>query len=162
MCRRWEGKVTMCAEDRKVQAQRKEREEREEKEAQRRAATVKAAEEWAAKARDVEKESAEGSKKQPEVLKEGVEGSKKPADAPKEVSSGAFGISTLVAFLGEPSAKASRSSDAQDSGGKTTVSSTSDAGTNAPSQQRIRGMVTSRLPQVSKLVKCKVSLFVVG
>ena len=105
MCWRWEGKVAMRAEDRKAQVQRKEKEEREEKEAQRRAAAVKAAEEWATKARDIEKESAEGSKKQPEVLKEGVEGSKKLADAPKEVSSGAFGVSALVASLGVPLAK---------------------------------------------------------
>ena len=90
-----------------------------------------------------------------------MEGSKKPADAPKEVSSGAFGVGALVVSLGEPSVKASRSSDTQDSGGKTTVLSTSDAGANAPPQRRIRGMVASRLPQVSEPVKCKVSLFVV-
>ena len=161
MCRRWEGEVAMRAEDRKVQAQRKKKEERKEKEAQRRAATVKVAEEQAVKARDVEKESAEDSKKQPEVSKEGVEGSKKPADALKEASSGAFGIGALVVSIGEPLAKASGSSNAQDSGGKTTVSSTSDAGANTPPQRRIRGMVTSRLPQVSESVKHKVSLFVV-
>ena len=146
MCRRWEGEVAMHAEDCKAQAQKKEKEEREEKEAQRRAATVKVAEEWAVKARDVEKELAEGSKKQLEVLKERVEGSKKPVDAPKEASSGAFSVGTLVASLGEPSAKASGSSDAQDSGGKTAVSSMSDADANAPPQRRIRGMVASRLP----------------
>ena len=134
MCRCWEGEVAMRAEDCKAQAQRKEKEEREENKAQRRAATVKVAEEWAVKARDIEKELVEGSKKQPEVSKEGVGGSKKLADALKEVSSGVFGIGALVASLGEPLAKASGSSDAQDSGGKTAVSSTLDAGTNAPPQ----------------------------
>lgn len=114
----------MYAKDHKVQAQRKEKEEREEKEAQRKAATVKVAKESAMnlKARDVKKESVEGLKKQPKGSKEEVEGSKKPMDAPKEALSGVFGVGALVASLGELSAKASGSSNTEDSGGKTVVS----------------------------------------